>query len=151
MGASISIDHGRQRAAATAAIGVVVSWIPFALLGLAEISVIPTVGHVTLLAIIAVWAVTSVLGFVAMCLGVSRLGDLRTEWVGPSRRPGARMAIAAGIALVLGVVVLASTVGFIDSCQPPCIGGGGVMGPSSAAAASCGEVCAVNIGSGQLI
>ena len=62
---------------------------------------------------------------------------------------GLRIALVAGMVLLLGFVILAGTIAFVQSCERPCIGGGGVVGNFSTASAACGAVCAIPVGQGR--
>lgn len=135
-----------------AVVGVAAIWSPLAFLGIVELYGIPGGIPGGIVTLIGLWAVASVLGFVAMMLGITGMAERSTPRL-PSRVHAVvdRVGLLAGIALLLGFAVLVGTIAFAESCQSPCTGGGGVMGSTQLAAASCGGVCALSIGPSQLL
>lgn len=132
--------------------GVGAIWSPLVFLCVVELNWIPGGVHFGVDVLIGLWAAALVLGFAMMMLGIAGLAGSGARGVtSRSRVETGRVALFAGIALLLGFAVLVSTIAFVESCESPCIGGGGVMGGTRLIAASCGAVCALGIGPSQLL
>jgi hypothetical protein len=133
-------------------VGLLAIWGPFGFLALVTLNAIPGGEHVTVANILVVWAFVWILGFGASTLG---LATMRGSRLGGSARAGVkgsfRSMAAAGVTLLLGFLVLASTVAFVGSCEHGCTGGGGVVGNHSATTEGCGAPCAINLGNSTMV
>jgi hypothetical protein len=146
-------DPRRESGLLLAVLGLIAIWGPLGYVALEALGVMPGgLRPTTRATLVAGWAIAWILGSVTMILGLGRLGGPKVDGMAHARSKRAvRIAGVAGVALLLGFLLLLVTFAFIDSCQPPCRGGGGVVGNDSTSSASCGATCAVNFGDGQLV
>ncbi len=132
-------------------VGVVLILSPMVFLLLGTVGGFGSAFRPALTELLVAWALLWLVGFTMMVTGIvtagKRAASARVDQVRP---PGLRIALVAGVVLLLGFVILAGTIAFVQSCERPCIGGGGVVGNFSTASAACGAVCAIPVGQGLL-
>jgi hypothetical protein len=133
------VKEAAVRANVFVAVGIVLVVLPFLFL------LVPA--GLTFAEVGPIWAVMWIVGYALAFRGIAIFGRLTSpDPIHIARPPGGRLAVAAGVFLLIGFLTLVAAFSFVSTCQTPCIEPNGVSPGVAAMNSGCGTPCVITVG-----